>query len=458
MNNEQRRYIQVEQSVLNQMLGKDTAFDVVSDVIVADDFEAVRHQVIYQAINDLAMDNKPYDEVMVADLLEERNQLNDQYCPANYFAVMSLVPNISFSSLRSHAQLVKRRSIRRQSIAQFKFGIQKLEDGDNQTIDVNNEIMSAIANLEVGSDSNNHARVGTLMGGMIERIAAAKDGLNNFTSTGFPEFDNLAMIDAGNLVVVAARPSMGKTALVMNCLSHIAKYKEGEAVFFSVEMPSDQVMDRLASAKASIHLTSIRKGELSTDEWARMQRFISDEEDMRLSIVETKEITIAEIRTQLNRIKRETGGKLSAVGIDYLQIMGGLHGQHKIDNISTITRTLKTLGHEFDCPIFLLSQLSREVEKRPNKRPIMSDLRDSGTIEQDADLIVMIYRNDYYEQKEKGGSAKLDGMAEVILTKNRNGPTGTVRLAFEGQYARFSNNMLAISDLDMIPNYGNNYN
>ena len=458
MNNEQRRYIQVEQSVLNQLLGRGTAFDVVSDIIVADDFEAVRHQVMYQAISDLAMANKPYDEVMVADLLEERNQLNDKYCPANYFAVMSLVPNISFSSLRSHAQLVKNRSIRRQSIAQFKFGIQKLEEGDNQTIDVNNEVMSAIANLEVGSGTNNHARVGTLMGGMIERIAAAKDGINSFTSTGFPEFDNLAMIDAGNLIVVAARPSMGKTALVMNCLSHIAKYKEGEAVFFSVEMPSDQVMDRLASAKASIHLTSIRKGQLSTDEWARMQRFISDEEDMRLTVVETKEITIAEIRTQLNRIKRETGGKLSAIGIDYLQIMGGLNGQYKIDNISTITRTLKTLGHEFGCPIFLLSQLSREVEKRPNKRPIMSDLRDSGTIEQDADLIVMIYRNDYYEQKEKGGSAKLDGMAEIILTKNRNGPTGTVRLGFEGQYARFSNNMPTISDLDVIPNYRANYN
>lgn len=404
------------------------------------------------------MANKPYDEVIVTDLLEERNQLNDKYCPANYFAIMSLVPNISFSSLRSHAQLVKRRSIRRQSIAQFKFGIQKLEDGDNQTIDVNNEVISAITNLEISNDTNNHARVGTLMGSMIARIAAAKSSVNNFTSTGFPELDNLTMIDDGNLVVVAARPSMGKTALVMNCLSHIAKYKEGEAVFFSVEMPSAQVMDRLASAKASIHLTSIRKGQLSTDEWARMQRFISDEENMRLSIVETKEITIAEIRTQLNRIKRETGGKLSAVGIDYLQIMGGLHGQYKIDHISTITRTLKTLGHEFSCPIFLLSQLSREVEKRPNKRPIMSDLRDSGTIEQDADLIVMIYRNDYYEQKEKGGSAKLDGMAEVILAKNRNGPTGTVRLGFEGQYARFINHMPVASDLDIIPNYGSIYN
>ena len=454
MNNEQRRYIQVEQSVLNQMLGKDTAFDVVSDVIAAEDFEAVRHQVIYQAISDLAMANKPYDEVMVTDLLEERNQLNDKCCPANYFASMSLVPNISFSSLRSHAQLVKRRSIRRQSIAQLKFGIQKLEDGDNQTLDVNNEVMSAIANLEGSNGTNNYARVGTLMGGMIERIAAAKNGLNNFTSTGFPEFDNLAMIDAGNLVVVAARPSMGKTALVMNFLSHIAKYREGEAIFFSVEMPQEQVMDRLASAEAKVELTSIRKGQLSEDEWARMHRFVSDQKSMPLIIVDEKDISIAKIRTHLNCIKREASGKLSAIGIDYLQIMGGLDGQYKIDSIGKVTRTLKALGHEFGCPVFLLSQLSRDVEKRPNKRPIMSDLRDSGTIEQDADLITFIYRNDYYEQKEKGGSAKLDGSAEIILAKSRNGPTGTVRLGFEGQYARFANYIPMMNDLDDVPDYG----
>lgn len=456
MINEQKRFIQVEQCVLNQLLGKEGAFDIVSDVVIAQDFEAARHQVIYQAISDLAMDSKPYDEVMVADLLEERNQLNDECCPANYFAVMSLVPSIALSSLRNHAQLVKSRSIRRQSIAQMMYGIQKLEEGDNQTIEVNNEVMSAIANLEVGDTDNSCSRVGDLMGGMIERIAAARDGVNNFISTGFPELDNLMMIDAGNLVVVAARPSMGKTALVMNWLSHIAKYREGEAVFFSVEMPQEQVMDRLASAEATVDLTSIRKGELSVDEWARIQRFISDQQSMPLTIVDEKDITIAKIRTHLNRIKRESGGRLSAIGVDYLQIMGGLDGQYKIDNIGKVTRTLKALGHEFGCPVFLLSQLSRDVEKRPNKRPIMSDLRDSGTIEQDADLITFVYRNDYYEQKEKGGSAKLDGSAEIILAKSRNGPTGTVRLGFEGQYARFANYMPMVNDLDDVPAYGRN--
>lgn len=456
MSKDEKRYIQVEQCVLNQLLGKDGAFDMVSDVIIAEDFEAERHRVIYQAISDLAMNSKPYDEIMVTDLLEERNQLNEKCCPAGYFAQMVLVPNITSSSLRSHAQLVKRRSIRRQSISQLMYGIQKLEEGSNETIDVNNEVMSAIASLEAGHSDDSSARVGTLMGGMIERIAAAKDGVNNFISTGFPELDNLMMIDAGNLVVVAARPSMGKTALVMNWLSHIAKYREGEAVFFSVEMPSEQVMDRLASAEAKVDLTSIRKGQLSIDEWARMQRFISDQESMPLTIVDEKDITIAKIRTHLNRIKREAGGKLSAIGVDYLQIMGGLDGQYKIDNIGKVTRTLKALGHEFGCPVFLLSQLSRDVEKRPNKRPIMSDLRDSGTIEQDADLIIFVYRNDYYEQKEKGASAKLDGSAEIILAKSRNGPTGTIRLGFEGQYTRFANYMPMMNDLDNVPEYGIN--
>ena len=454
MIDEQKRLIQIEQSVLNQLLGRDNAFDEVSDILVSEDFAAKRHQLIYQAVSDLAMDNKPYDEVMVANLLEERNQLNEDLCPKNYFAQMGMTPNIAFSSLRSHADVVKSRSVRRQSIAQLMYGIQKLEEGDNKTIDINNEVMRAIANLEIGGTANDHSRVGSLMGGMIERIAAAKNGINNFIASGFPELDNLMMVDAGNLVIVAARPSMGKTALVMNWLAHIAKYREGEAVFFSVEMPSDQVIDRLASAEASIDLTSIRKGDLSVDEWARMQRFISDQESMPLTIVDKKDITIAEIRTYLNKIKRETGGKLSAIGIDYLQIMGGLDGQYKIDNISTITRTLKALGHEFECPVFLLSQLSREVEKRPNKRPIMSDLRDSGTIEQDADIIAMVYRNDYYEQKDKGGSGKLDGMGDIIIIKNRNGPTGTVRLGFEGQYARFTNHMPAMHEFDAIPDYG----
>ncbi|MEH6668788.1 MAG: DnaB-like helicase N-terminal domain-containing protein, partial [Psychrobacter sp.] len=171
MIDDQKRFIQVEQCVLNQLLGRDGAFDMVSDVIIAQDFDAIRHQIIYQAISDLAMNGKPYDQVMVVDLLEERKQLNEEGCPADYFAKMGMVPNITFSGLRHHAQLVKSRSIRRQSIAQLMYGIQKLEEGDNQTIEVNNEVMSAIANLEVGDTDDSCARVGDLMGGMIERIA-----------------------------------------------------------------------------------------------------------------------------------------------------------------------------------------------------------------------------------------------------------------------------------------------
>ena len=288
---------------------------------------------------------------------------------------------------------------------------------------------------------------------MIIKQEAINDVAARSFCTGFSELDKLMRIAAGNVIVIAARPSMGKSTLSLNILTNIAKCREGEAVFFSAEMPSDQVMDRLASAEADIDLTSIRKGDLSTDDWARMQRFISEEKNIPLTIVGNSNLNISEMRTQLNRIKRETGDKLSAIGIDYLQLMEGVSGQYKADNVSTIIRTLKALGHEFGCPVFLLSQLSRDVEKRPNKRPIMSDLRDSGTIEQDADIIAMVYRNDYYEQKEKGGSAKLDGMADIIILKNTNGPTGTARLGFEGKYARVTNYMPATYGLDEVPSH-----
>ena len=289
---------------------------------------------------------------------------------------------------------------------------------------------------------------------MIIKQEETNDVVARSFCTGFSELDKLMTVAAGNVVIIAGRPLMGKSALSLNILTNIAKFREGEAVFFSAEMLSDQVMNRLASAETSVNLTSIRKGELSVDEWARMQRFSSEEKNMPLTIVGNSNLNIIEMRTQLNRIKRETGGKLSAIGIDYLQLMEDIIGQHKVDNVSTIIRTLKALGHEFGCPVFLLSQLSRDVENRPNKRPIMSDLRDSCAIEQDADIITMIYRNDHYKQIEKGDSAKLDGMADIIILKNTNGPTGTVRLGFEGQYSRFTNHMPAMHGLDEMPSHG----
>ena len=289
---------------------------------------------------------------------------------------------------------------------------------------------------------------------MIIKQEETNDVVARSFCTGFSELDKLMTVAAGNVVIIAGRPLMGKSALSLNILTNIAKFREGEAVFFSAEMSSNQVMDRLASAETSVNLTSIRKGNLSTDDWARMQRFISEEKNIPLTIVGNSKLNIDEMRTQLNRIKRETGGKLSAIGIDYLQLMEGVIGQYNVDNVSNIIRTLKALGHEFGCPVFLLSQLSRDVENRPNKRPIMSDLRDSGAIEHDADIITMIYRNDHYEQIEKGDSAKLDGMADIIILKNTNGLTGTVRLGFEGQYARFTNYIPMMGELDEIPDYG----
>lgn len=238
------------------------------------------------------------------------------------------------------------------------------------------------------------------------------------------------------------------TALAVNILMGIAKKYEGTGVFFSLEMRDLQVMERIAASECDISLSKIRSGEANEDEWARYQSFVGNNSDLSLAIVEKPQMTVGQIRIELNRISRErrhiANGKISVIAIDYLQIMGDID-EDKVNKIGIVTRTLKALGKEYDCPVILLSQLSRGVEQRTNKRPVSSDLRDSGTIEQDADIVAMIYRDDYYKSKEVDDQGRIkqqpDGLAEVILTKNRNGATGSVVMGFEGHYSRFVESM-----------------
>ena len=236
---------------------------------------------------------------------------------------------------------------------------------------------------------------------------------------------------------------MGKTLITVNMQSHLAKFKEGMSVFFSLEMTEARVTERLTAAESSVLISKIKNAKtMNEDEWARVMRFMSEQKDMRFQTIEKSNITLSQIRTHLNKIKREKG-RINSIAVDYLQIMGGLDGQDYVRRIGDVTRTLKEMGKEFGCPVFLISQLNRSVEQRPNKRPMLSDLRDSGTIEQDADIVLMLYRDDYY--KAKDGKTDFDNIAEVIVAKNRNGETGTARLLFEGQYGRFAN---------LIPAYG----
>lgn len=444
--------MQIERSVLNTLLSYEGQYDIVSDILLLDDFLAAPHQIIYQAIIDLAEQNKLYDHFLVTELLSDRGELVDSQCSEHYFNDLSAVSTLTPNALLSYAQSIAATSLRRRLKNILNQGVHSLEDGENKTDDVNNDVMTAISNLEQVEGKKESYSMEDMLEGLVQRMQSANDGAATYIETGFPELDNYMQVNAGDLVIIAARPSMGKTLLAVNMQTHLAKFREGHSVFFSLEMTEARITDRFTAAESSVLISKVKNAKgFSEDEWARVMRFMSEKKNMRFRTIEKSNITLSQIRMHLNKIKRQHG-KIGSIAIDYLQIMGGLDGQDYIRRIGDVTRTLKAMGKEFDCPVFLLSQLNRAVEQRPNKRPMLSDLRDSGTIEQDADIVLMIYRDDYY--KEKNGEKDLDNIAEIIVAKNRNGETGTARLLFEGHMGRFSNHMPMMNDADEIPEYG----
>lgn len=449
--------VNTEQAVLATLMSNDGSFDIISGKLTTHDFVSSKHQLIFKAIADLANSNSPYEIDAVYDWLGRNELLGNHGVSEQYLIQMIQEMPPSMFNLEFYAGLIRSKSDRRKAIDIHKQAIEMLESADDDTADVTNEAMDKLTSILTGSQEPNYKMLGDLMGELVEEMHKRQTQGNPFIKTGFETLDNKMMMNNGDLVVLAARPSMGKTALAVNMLMGIAKQYEGTAVFFSLEMRDLQVMERIAAAECDIALSDIRGGTASEDDWARYQAFVGSHQDLSLATVEKAQMTVGQIRTELNRISRERrhhhDGKISVIAIDYLQIMGGID-EDKVNKIGMVTRTLKALGKEYDCPVILLSQLSRGVEQRPNKRPISSDLRDSGTIEQDADIVAMIYRDDYYKSKEADDKGHIkqqpDGLAEIILTKNRNGATGSVVMGFEGHYSRFVESMpeVVINDDD----------
>lgn len=442
--------LNAERSVLSTLMDYGDNYDLISRMISKDDFESMAHQAIYAAITELAENNQPHDLLMISDLLEGKSSNTDFSYMDKCLAEVGAAPTAMPKSLIAYAELIRASALRRKSVQFAKRAIEQLEN-NKPTDEVNNTLVSELSNLEQKEDVKESYSMDEMLRLQVERMQAAKDGAATYIDTGFPELDNYMQMNAGDLVVIAARPSMGKTLIAVNMQSHLAKFKEGMSVFFSLEMVEARVTERLTAAESGVLISKIKNSKtMNEDEWARVMRFMSEQKDMRFQTIEKSNITLSQIRTHLNKIKREKG-RISSIAIDYLQIMGGLDGQDYVRRIGDVTRTLKEMGKEFDCPVFLISQLNRSVEQRPNKRPMLSDLRDSGTIEQDADIVLMLYRDDYY--KAKDGKTDFDNIAEVIVTKNRNGETGTARLLFEGQYGRFAN-LIPHYQPNEIPPYG----
>lgn len=444
--------IDLEKSVLASLMSIDNSLQHVISKIDTEDFVAERHKTIFRGIKVLSDEGLPYDAVMLHDWIEGNSLAKTTGGDAYLAEILSESPATLFN-LTAYAdriaELAKYRAIDAQLVEAreaLKAGEMRLDDKVNNVVE---KLVSAIDTKKTGTGVKS---IGDLMKPFFDNLQAASRGETiPFIATGLNELDNRAPIQSGDLVVVGARPSMGKTTFGQTIVQNIVQNslytnehgetKRKAGVFFSLEMTDDSVMQRFMSSMSTARLQAVRSGmDIKEDEWAGLMNSASNYEKNYPMFIESESLmTYHQMRTTLNRIRNQHG-EIGVVMIDYLQIMGGIDGKDRVNALGEVTRHLKAFGKEFDCPIILLSQLNRSLESRPNKRPVMSDLRESGAIEQEADLIMFLYRDEVYNE-----NTDHKGVAEVIVAKNRQGQVGTVRLAFEGQYSRFSN---------LIPHYG----
>ena len=434
--------IDLEKSVLASLMSLEESFDRISDIIGKSDFYAQRHQYIFDAIAHLANVNEPYDATMVMDWLEVQKLL-DRAGGSDYLAdILSQSPATLFN-LTAYAQRVREFATLRQIIKAGSHMLELAFDPKNQSVSdildtVESEIFAINENHSRQSKHKGPAQLGDVIANVIENIQELKDHPEGMIGlkTPFEELNNKTQgLQAGDLIIVAARPSMGKTTFAMNLAESILFNTDLPVVVFSMEMPADSIAMRMISSYGMVHQGHLRSGKLDGDEWSKVTGTILQLQEKNLYIDDSSALPPTELRARARRIAKAHGGKIGCIMVDYLQLMKvpGM-GDNRVGEISEISRSLKALAKEMKCPVIALSQLNRSLENRPNKRPVMSDLRESGAIEQDADLIMFIYRDDVYNKDSKEA-----GTAEIIIGKQRNGPIGTVRLAFEGQYTRFSN-------------------
>lgn len=430
--------LEAEQAVLGGLMIDNSTWDQVSDVVMQADFYRADHRLIYEAIFDLAEENNPYDVVTLSEWLDSRNELNNV---GGLSYLGSLAKNTpTAANIKAYAKIVRERSVLRQLISVSTGIAESAYNPDGRTsaelLDMAESQVFEIAE-KGGRSEGGYAKIQDLLVKAVDRIDELYQSDNAYTGipTGFDDFDDMTSgLQKADLVIIAGRPSMGKTSFVMNLVENAAiKHKQPVAVF-SMEMPGDQLVMRMMASLGRIDSNKIRTGKLDDADWPRLTSAVGILNEAPIFIDDTPGLNPMEIRSRARRIHREHG--LGMIVIDYLQLMQSAkgNGENRATEISEISRSLKGLAKELGVPVLALSQLNRSLEQRPNKRPIMSDLRESGAIEQDADLIVFIYRDQVYNEDSPD-----KGTAEIIIGKQRNGPIGMARLTFLGQYTRFEN-------------------
>ena len=434
--------VEAEQSVLGGLLLEAGALDKITDLVLPDDFYRNEHRLIYRQIIRLSEQAKPVDVITVAEALEIAGEL-DKVGGLPYLG--GLAQNVpSAANIRRYGEIVRERSIMRKLA---EVGSDIASSAYNPTgrdaAQLLDEAESKVFEIAEAGSKGKQGFIGMppLLSQVVERIETlyARDNPSDITgtATGFTDLDRMTSgLQPGDLVIVAGRPSMGKTAFSINIAENVAMDSKLPVAIFSMEMGANQLVMRMLGSVGKLNQHDLRTGRLQDDDWGRLTHALGRLNDAPIYIDESAALSALDLRARSRRLHRQNNG-LGLIVVDYLQLMSsnaGKASENRATEISEISRSLKALAKELHVPVIALSQLNRSLEQRPNKRPVMSDLRESGAIEQDADLILFIYRDEVYNSDSQD-----KGKAEIIIGKQRNGPIGKVELAFRGEYTRFDN-------------------
>ncbi len=432
--------VEAEQSVLGGLLLNNTAWDRIADFISESDFYRADHRLIYRHITKLIEATRPADAITVSESLDSTKELEGVGGLAYIGALAQNTP--SAANIRRYAEIVRERSIMRKlaetatNIADLAYNPMGREVA--QLVDEAESQIFAISE-EGARTRQGFIEMQPVLTEVVERIDLLynRENPSDVTGvpTGFADMDRMTSgLQPGDLVIIAGRPSMGKTALALNMAEHVALDVGLPVGIFSMEMSASQLAMRLLGSIGKLDQHKLRTGRLEEDDWRRLTHAVGTLSEAPIQVDETAALNALELRARARRLHRQYG-QLGMIVVDYLQLMSASsQGENRATEISEISRSLKALAKELNVPVVALSQLNRSLEQRPNKRPVMSDLRESGAIEQDADLILFIYRDEVYNPDSPD-----KGRAEVIIGKQRNGPIGSVMLTFQGEYTRFAN-------------------
>jgi replicative DNA helicase len=427
---------EAEQSIIGGLMLDNQVWDKISTKLCEADFYRTEHRILFRSIVALAKKDQPFDVVTLLDALKSHNELDDAGGEAYLFELANNTPSVA--NVAAYADIVREKSVQRQLISVATEIADSAYNPEGRAVpellDLAETKVFAIGEQTGGEGGPENIK--SILVRAVEKIDALYHNGDSITglATGLTDLDEMTSgLQPSDLVIVAGRPSMGKTTLVMNMAEHAA-IKSGKPVLaFSMEMPSDSLAMRMMSSLGRIDQHKIRTGKLDDDDWPRVTSAVHMLSEAPLFIDDTPALSPSDMRARARRLAKEHGA-LGLIVVDYLQLMQvpGYGAENRTAEISEISRSLKSLAKELQVPVIALSQLNRSLEQRADKRPVMSDLRESGAIEQDADLICFIYRDEVYNEDSPD-----KGTAEIIIAKQRNGPIGKVRVAFIGKFTRF---------------------